>query len=130
MEFIKDMFEDAPIISSCFALLIILLILLIVDVAASKPRQFIGVVIDKHYKAERTFSGTGTTINSDGKVGIISTTERDPEEFLIMVKSENHIQTVKSSPEIYYTKSKGNQIVCVRYEGFFSGAVWSVRGIE
>lgn len=44
---IRDMFEDMPIFSSFMLLIICLLAFILVDVFASKPEYFDGIVIDK-----------------------------------------------------------------------------------
>jgi hypothetical protein len=124
---IRDMFEDMPIISSIIAIFILGLAFLLIDGIASKPEPFYGSVIDKHYKAERTSVGTGTAVGSNGSVGVVTTTETDTEEFLIMVKTETgEIVTVKCEPELYYEKQVGQKIDCKAYKGLFTGATWSM----
>ncbi len=121
------MFEDMPIISSIIAIFILGLAFLLIDGIASKPEPFYGSVIDKHYKAERTSVGTGTAVGSNGSVGVVTTTETDTEEFLIMVKTETgEIVTVKCEPELYYEKQVGQKIDCKAYKGLFTGATWSM----
>lgn len=125
------MFEDMPILSSIIAIVILATAFFLIDGIASKPEAFYGKVIDKHYKAERTSVGTGTAVGSNGNVGVVTTTEVDPEEFLIMVKTESgKIVTVKCEPELYYEKKIGERIDCNAYKGLFSGMVWSNRGVR
>ena len=125
------MFEDMPIVSSIIAIVILATDLFLIDVIASKPEAFYGNVIDKHYKAERTSVGTGTAVGSNGNVDVVTTTEVDPEEFLIMVKTESgQIVTVKCEPELYYQKEVGERIDCNAYKGLFTGIVWSLYGIR
>lgn len=125
------MFEDMPIVSSIIAIVILATAFFLIDVIASKPEAFYGNVIDKHYKAERTSVGTGTAVGSNGNVGVVITTEVDPEEFLIMVKTESgKIVAVKCEPELYYQKEVGERIDCNAYKGLFTGMVWSLYGVR
>ena len=125
------MFEDMPIVSSIIAIVILATAFFLIDGIASKPEAFYGNVIDKHYKAERTSVGPGTAVGSNGNVGVVTTTEVDPEEFLIMVKTESgKIVTVNCEPELYYEKEIGERIDCNAYKGLFTGIVWSSYGIR
>lgn len=125
------MFEDMPILSSIIAILILGFAFILIDGIASKPEAFCGNVIDKHYKAERTSVGTGTAVGSNGNVGVVTTTEVDPEEFLIIVKTESgEIVTVKCEPELYYDKEIGDRIDCNAYKGLFTGIIWSLYGVR
>lgn len=128
---IREMFKDMPIVSSIIAIVILGFAFILIDGIASKPEAFYGNVIDKHYKAERTSVGTGTAFSSNGGVGVITTTEIDPAEFLIMVKTESgQIVTVKCEPELYYEKEIGERIDCNAYKGLFTGMVWSLYGVR
>jgi hypothetical protein len=123
--------KPIPILSSIMAILILGLTFIVIDQIASKPEAFYGNVIDKHYKAERTSVGTGTSVGSNGSVGVVTTTEVDPEEFLIMVKTESgKIVTVNCEPELYYQKEVGERIDCNAYKGLFTGMVWSLHGVR
>lgn len=123
------MFKDAPIFTSIIAILVLSTVFLLIDGLASKPEVFYGNVIDKHYKAERNSSGTGYGMTTNGKSGVILTSESEPEEFLIMVKTKSgKIVTVKCKPELYYDKQIGDKIECNSYKGLFTGFVWSNRG--
>jgi hypothetical protein len=125
------MFEDMPIVSSIVTIIILGFVFILIDRVASKPEAFYGKVIDKHYKAERTSVGTGTAVGSNGGVGVVTTTGVDPEEFLIMVKTESgKIVTVKCGPELYYQKEVGERIDCNAYKGLFTGMVWSLYGVR
>lgn len=128
---IREMFREMTIISSMVVVIILGMLFLGIDGIASRPESFHGYVIDKHYKAERISVGTGTAVGSNGNVGVITTTEFDPEDFLIMVKDESgRVVTVKCDPELYYQKEIGDSIVCEEYKGLFTGAVWHVFGVE
>lgn len=128
---IREMFKHMPIVSSLIAIFILGLAFFLIDGIASKPEPFYGSVIDKHYKAEITSVGTGTAVGSNGSVGVVTTTETDPEEFLIMVKTETgKIVTVKCEPELYYEKQVGQKIDCKAYKGLFTGATWSMYGLR
>ena len=125
------MFEDMPIVSSTIAIVILGLAFILIDGIAIKPEAFYGSVIDKHYKAERTSVRAGTAVGSNGNVGVVATTEVDPEEFLIMVKTASgKIVTVKCEPELYYEKEIGERIDCNAYKGLFTGMVWSLYGVR
>lgn len=125
------MFKDMPIVSSIIAIVILGLAFFLIDKIGSKPEAFYGNVIDKSYKAERTSVGTGTAVGNNGGVGVVTTTEVDPEEFLIMVKTASgKIVTVKCKPELYYQKEIGERIDCNAYKGLFTGIVWSLHGVR
>ena len=128
---IRDMFENAPILSSIISLVILFVVFLLIDGIFSKPVYFSAIVMDKHYKAESTKIGTDVVTTSNGGTGIVTTTETEPEEFLVMVKNNNgKILTAKCEPEIYYSKEKGQRIECYWSKGLFSGWQWSVHGVK
>lgn len=108
-------------------LIFLFLIFIITDSFFSKPVAFTGLVVDKHYKAESVRTGTGIVNTTQGVTGIVTTTEWDPEEFLIMVKTDNgNVVTAKCKPELYYAKEKGQPIDCYWSKGYFTGWQWSV----
>lgn len=128
---IREMFEDMPVISSIFALILIGLIFILTDGLMSKPEYFSGNVIDKHYKAESHRTGTGVGVTSSGQTGVVMTSESEPEKFLLMVKTENgKVVTAKCKPELYYQKEIGQSIEFAVYKGRFTGMSWSVRGVR
>ena len=109
----------------------LILVLFCVDMFGGEDKYFEGTVIDKHYKAERNSTGTGYGMTSNGKMGVVVTSESEPEKFLVMVKTENaQIFTVKCSAELYYKKEIGEQIECNNYIGYFTGMSWSLRGVR
>ena len=125
------MFEDMPIVSSLIAIFILGLAFLLIDGIASKPDPFCGIVIDKHYKAERNSVGTGYGMTSSGKSGVIVTSEHESEKFLLMVKTESgNVVTVECEPELYYEKQVGQKIDCKDYKGFFTGVTLSMYGVR
>lgn len=128
---IKEMFEDAPIISSIFALIILFLIFILIDGIFSKPVYFSGVVVDKQYSAESTRTGTGYGVTSNGQTGVVVTTETEPEKFLIMVKTKSgKIFTAKCEPEVYYSKKEGQAIECYWSKGLITGWNWSIHCVR
>ena len=114
---IRGIFDNILFIVAIIAILT--LSTLLIDCIASKPEAFHGNVIDKHYKAESTSVSTGTIVGSNGGVGVATTTDYEPEGFLIMVEIESGIiVTVKCEPELYYQKEVGERIECNAYRGF------------
>ena len=128
---IRELFKEHPIVKSLIAIVILGITFLLIDGIASKSEAFYGNVIDKHYKAEMTSVGTGTAVGSNGVVGVVTTTEVDPEEFLLMVKNESgKIVTVKCEPELYYEKEVGERLYYNVYKGLFTGMDWSLCGVR
>lgn len=125
------MFEEMPVMSSVIALIILGITFIVIDGINTEPKPFYGTVIDKRYKAERNSTGTGYGMTSNGKMGVVVTSESEPEKFLVMVKTESgQIVTVKCSPELYYEKEIGEEIDCVNYVGSFTGMSWSLKGVR
>lgn len=125
------MFKDMPVISSIIALMISFLIFILMDDIFSKPVYFSGIVVDKHYKAKSTRTGTGFGATSNGQTGVVVTTETEPEKFLIMVKTENgKIITADCEPEVYYAKREGQPIECYWSKGIFTGWNWYIHGVR
>lgn len=125
------MFDDIPVISSIFALILIGLVFILTDGFMSKPEYFSGNVIDKHYKAESHRTGTGVGVTSSGKTGVGMISESESEKFLLMVKTENgRVVTAKCEPELYYQKETGQSIEFAIYKGRFTGMTWSVQGVR
>lgn len=128
---IRDMFEEMPILSSIIALLFSGVLFIIVDMINSDSEPFYGVIVDKHYKAEINSTGTGYGMTSSGKMGMVTTSQRESEDFLVMVKTDRGgIYTVSVSAELYYEKEIGNKIDCVKHIGLFTGIVWGYKGIK
>lgn len=125
------MFEDMPVISSIFTLILFGLVFILADGLMSKPEYCSGNVIDKHYKAESHRTGTGVAVTSSGQTGVVVTSESEPEEFLLMIKTEDgKVVTAKCKPELYYQKEIGQSIEFAVYKGRFTGMSWSVRGVR
>lgn len=127
---IKEMFQDMPIVSSIILLVILFLLFILIDGVFSKPVYFSGIVVDKHYKAESTRTGTGIRTTSNGQTGVVVMTESEPEKFLIMVKTDEKIITAECEPEVYYSKKEGQSIKCYRSKGLFTGWVWSIHAVK
>ena len=128
---LKDFYRDTPVLSSILTILLVALLFILADMLLSKPQSFDGYVIDKHYKAEQISTGTGTAVGSNGTVGVVTITEIDPEKFLIMVRTiDGQIITVESEPELYYKKEIGDKITSIAFKGIFTGATWSLKGVE
>lgn len=128
---IREMFEDMPVISSILTLIILGTIFLFIDGITSKPEFYYGNVIDKHYLAKKHRTGTGFGVTGDGRIGIITTSENEPEKFILMVKTENgDIVTTDCKPEIYYKKEIGQEIEIAIYKGRFTGIDWYAEGIK
>ena len=86
--------------------------------------------MDKHYEAERSGLGTGTAITPDGEVGIVTTTESEPEQFVLMIRTEDQrVITLKCTPELFYQKDVGDAMVYAVHRGLFTGWVWSVEPV-
>jgi hypothetical protein len=125
------MFEDMPVIGSIIALILFGLVFICIDGLMSKPEFYSGNVIDKHYSAESHRTGTGIGFTSSGQTGVVMTSEREPEKFLLMVKTKTgNVVTAKCKPELYYEKEIGQEIEFAIYKGRFTGMSWSVRGVR
>lgn len=127
----KEIIKEHPILSATLTICILFIAFIVVDGAFSKSKSFEATVIDKYYTAEKNTSGTGTVISTNGKVGFVTTNEHNPEKFLLMVKNRKGvIQTVGTTPEIYYTIKKGDKIKCVHSLGYFTNSIWSEKAIK
>ena len=127
----QEMFKDMPISSSIISIIILATVFFLIDATASKPQAFEGNVIDKYYKAESYNTGTGIGVTSSGKAGVVMTSERESEKFILMVKTKNKkIVTVNCEPELYYKKKIGELIEYNAYKGFFTGIVWVFLGVR
>ena len=127
---IRTFFKEAPYVAGIFGVLLGFLLLLLVDGLALTTVQHRGVVLDKHYEAERSGLGTGTAITSDGEVGIVTTTESEPEQFVLMIRTEDQrVITLKCTPELFYQKDVGDAMVYAVHRGLFTGWVWSVEPV-
>jgi hypothetical protein len=125
------MFEDMPVISSIFALILFGLLFIMVDGLIPKPEFYTGNVIDKHYSARSHRTGTGVGITSGGQTGVVVTSTTEPEKFLLMVKTKSgQIVTAKCKPELYYEKEIGSPIEFAVFKGRFTGISWGVRGVR
>lgn len=129
METIKDFFRETPILSSIISLLLFGLIFILIDGISINKEPFSGIVVDKHYKAERNSTGTGYGMTSSGKTGVIVTSEHESEKFLVMVKTKSgKIFTVECEPSLYYSKKNGDEIFCHHQIGLFAKSIWSSYG--
>ena len=127
----KEIIKEHPILSGTIAICILFIAFIVVDGAFSKSKSFEVTVIDKHYTAEKNTSGTGTVISTTGKVGFVTTNEHNPEIFLLMViNRKGEIQTVNTTPEIYYTIKKGEKLKCVHSLGYFTNSIWNKKAIK
>ncbi len=127
---IREFFKDNPLFSSTILILILGIAFILIEIFFCNKETFYGKVMDKQYKSETTSVGTGTIVNPNGSVGVV-TTNVDPEEFLIMVKTENgKIVTVKCEPELYYEKQIGEQIEFNVCKGFLTKTIWLYRGVK
>lgn len=126
----KQSFERLPMLEIALSIFCLGLAFIWVDVFCTTAHEFSGVVLDKHYKAEKTEVGTGVVSTPQG-ISAVTTVSVDPENFLVMVKCEDgSIYTAECSPEIYYSKERGSRIVCKKNKGVFTGLVWSVEGVK
>jgi hypothetical protein len=131
MRDLKEMFLDMPVISGIILIIVLGMAFILVDGICTKPIEFSGQVIDKHYSAKRNSTGTGYGMMSNGKSGVIVTTEHEDEKFLVMVKTnDGEVVTAECSASIYYSKYNGSILNCVKNKGFFTGLVWSINGIR
>lgn len=125
---IRELFKEAPYLMGACGLLIGFLIFLLVDGLASTVTQQQGTVVDKHYEAERSGLETGTAVTTDGEVGIVTTVETTPEQFVIMIKtSDQEVITLKCEPKLFYQKEPGDPMSYQVRRGLFTGWTWSVR---
>jgi hypothetical protein len=128
---IEEMFKEMSVISILITVLILGFIFLIIDSAASKPEPFQGTVIDKHYRAQKSSTGTGYGMTGQGQTGVFVSSQHEPEKFLLIVKTESsNIVTVECEPELFYKKEVGQKIECKACKGFFTGATWSIYGVR
>lgn len=120
-------------------ILIVLLTLglgfILVDVFASKPEAFCGIVVDKQYKAESSSNGVGVGVGygatNSVNTTVIVTSQHENEKFLVMVKTGNgKIVTVNCKSELYYKKEVGQKIDCNAYNGCFTGLTWEMQGVR
>lgn len=126
----KQFFERLPMLEIFLFIFFLGLAFILVDVFCTETHEFSGVVLDKHYKAEKTAIGTGIVSTPQG-IGAVTTVSIDPENFLVMVKAEDgSIYTAECSPEIFYSKERGSRIVCKKNKGVFTGLVWSIEGVK
>lgn len=131
--FIREFFEDMPVMASISTLIMLILLLATVDFASSFGNEEIynGVIVDKQYSARRTSTGTGTAIGTNGRVGVVTTTDTSPEKFLLMVRDKDgKIHTVTCEPELYYVKENEDSLRYFIRKGRVLGGVWSIKGIE
>lgn len=119
----------------CFAIMFIVIgftaFIIVDDCCCGHYVYYNGTVVDKHYESEHTSSGVGTAVGANGQLGIVTTTECNPEKFLLMVKKLNgKIITTDVEPELYYQKQSGDVVVCRSYLGKWSGIAWSNKTIK
>lgn len=128
---IKDIFTERYVFKGIFLIIIICFTFKIIDIVGSKTELHNAIVIDKNYVAERKSVGNGTSINSDGTIGIVQTNEVSLEQFLLIVETNNgHIFTVKCNPELYYYKNLGDQIQIKIYKGLLTNAIHNIKTIK
>lgn len=108
---------------------ILLILFLTVDVIACKTELFEAKVVDKHYQAESNRVGTGTTL-TNGKIGLVTVSEFEPEKYLLIVETEKNIITIDVKPQLYYQKQIGQKINCKAYKGYFTGINWMCKGVN
>jgi hypothetical protein len=117
------------IITTTLMVFVILFAFISLDGLLPTAEYHSGHVVDKHYTAESKRTGTGFGVTGGGQTGVIITTEREPENYLLMVRAENgEIVTVKCEPELYYEKEIGEPVEFVVYKGWFTGMSWGARG--
>lgn len=130
---IRDLFEDSPIIGGIITLLFAFIVFFIIDTAGllTTPEHIEGTIVDKQYESESNRTGTGTAIGANGNVGIITTYEYEAEKFLLIIRTKNgEIKTVYCSPELYYSKEKGQLLLCDNYKGLITGSSIKIYGIK
>lgn len=126
---IRQMCENA-IVSIIVAIIGLGIGFILIDGLASKPESFSGIIIDKNYNAEHSSIGTGYG-TSNGKSGVIITSNYESEKFLIIVKTDiGKVITVECKPKLYYQKEIGQKIICIAHKGYFTGWTWSKNGIR
>jgi len=101
-----------------------------IDLASMEQEISTGTIVDKHYKAERTSTGSGVAVGSNGKVAPVVITEHEDEDFLLMIERDSIIATINCEPEFYYKKEIGDVVKFASYRGGVFGGVWSKKIIE
>lgn len=128
--FIKEMFEDNPVMAGLLILSISGTLFFCLDYILSKSEIHSSQIIDKHYKAEHSNSGIGYGYASNGKLGAIVTSNYENEKFIIIVKTEKEILSVESSAFLYYDKSIGQKLQYKIDKGYFTSLVWSIKTLK
>ncbi len=110
---------------------ILLIVLFILDGVYSIPERHNGVIVDKQYKPESNSTGTGIGTTSNGSTTIVTTSEHESEQFIIILKTNSGvIITAESKSELYYSKSIGEKVKYDVYKGYFTGVIWGRLAVE
>ncbi|ESU28381.1 hypothetical protein FLJC2902T_17340 [Flavobacterium limnosediminis JC2902] len=125
------MFREVPILATFFLLLILSVIYIGIDGALSYPKYDSGIIIDKHYVAESNSTGTGVGMTSNGKMGVVVTSNHESEKYLLTVKTnKGEIVTVKCEPKLFYRKKLNENLDFRIQTGCFSKSNWGAYGIK
>lgn len=128
---IRGLFEEFPVFTWIAALLLLLSLFIGIDSILSVPEYHHGKVVDKQYKAETKSTGIGSGAAGNGQVGVVITSQNEPEKFLLMVKTpEGKVLTADAEAELYYQKEIGDNLAYALYKGRFTGFTWSVKGLK
>ncbi len=78
-------------------------------------------VVSKVYQPDKSSSGVGTVVGSDGKVGTVFVSEDDPEKWLILVQTKSDSFSVKCKPADWTRIKEGDSIQVQIGRGHWSG---------
>lgn len=101
----------------------------LIDAFYSDSAELNGIVVDKQYQGERTSVSTGGGY-VNGKYAVVTTTNYEPEEFLIMVDVLDEVFTVDCPSKIYYKKEKGDVLFFEYETGYFTNIVYGIYAIK
>lgn len=121
IKYIRDLFDIAPytddgfiIMCVIFFIIISLMILYLIYVALDDKlgswEDYTGTIVDKQYVGATTSSGSITTVNSSGGIGVGRTSNNSPEEFLLFAVVNVNVFKVDSSMNEYYSYKVGDKL--------------------
>jgi hypothetical protein len=82
----------------------------------SDPKQEFGEVIEKQFEPEINGTGTGTTFNSSGSVGLSYVSIHEDEKFLLIFKCQHKTVFTTINKNLYYSLNKGDKVIIHYWE--------------